>query len=547
MLQEKSNVSVLEPPSEKVPAPAHAAPPKRPSVASRVLGWIGHAVPTILALGAVGALVLVGQRTGWRLPKFSTLMGNTAAEKDDWCEEHSVPESLCVECMKGCMQRGKEYGWCKVHGVSECPLEHPDVAQLPSPPTITQEDLDRARRALEFAPRVENNSKCTLHQRRIQFTSAEVLTWLGIDVVPVSQAPIAETVTANGEIGFDPTLVARLSPRAGGTLWRVEKQVGDKVKKGEVLALVDAADVGKAKAEFQQALVNLDLKTQTLAKLKELAGLTASAQSVEEAKAAVAEAEVRLLAAQQTLINLGLPMRVEDYKKLAPADVAHQMRFLGLPRDLVKEVARQTFSSNLIALVAPFDGEVIIREGVVGETVDPTKVLFVVADTRRMWLTLQVRLEDAERIKPDQSVRFRHEGHSSWDTGKVAWVSPAVDEKTRTVPVRVELPNPDGRHHARTFGTAQIVVREEPKAVVVPSEAVHWEGDCHVVFVRDKNFDQSEYKVFHVRKVRPGAKNVTPSGSVTEIIAGVLPGELVATTNSGILRGELLKNNLGAG
>ena len=113
--------------------------------------------------------------------------------------------------------------------------------------------------------------------------------------------------------------------------------------------------------------------------------------------------------------------------------------------------------------------------------------------------------------------------------------------------MRVELPNPDGRHHARTFGTAQIVVREEPKAVVVPSEAVHWEGDCHVVFVRDKNFDQSEYKVFHVRKVRPGAKNVTPSGSVTEIIAGVLPGELVATTNSGILRGELLKNNLGAG
>ena len=53
--------------------------------------------------------------------------------------------------------------------------------------------------------------------------------------------------------------------------------MGDKVKKGEILALVDAADVGRAKAEFQQALVNLDLKTQTLAKLQELAGLTATA------------------------------------------------------------------------------------------------------------------------------------------------------------------------------------------------------------------------------------------------------------------------------
>jgi len=546
MLEDTSNVSVLEPPSPTAQAPVPAAE-KRPSLPSRVLGWAGHAVPTLLALAAVGALVLVGQRTGWRMPKFSALTGNTAVEKDDWCEEHSVPDSQCVECVKGCMPRGKEYGWCKLHGVSECPLEHPDVAQLSSPPTITQEDLDRAQRALSFAPRVENNSKCKLHQRRIQFTSAEAVTRLGIEVSPVSQASIAETVTANGEIGFDPTLVARLSSRAGGTLWQVEKQVGDKVKKGEVLALVDAADVGKAKAEFQQALVNLDLKAQTLAKLKELAGLTASEQSVEEAKAAVAEGEVRLLAARQTLVNLGLPVRVEDYKKLAPADVARQMQFLGLPTDLAKEVARRTSSSNLIALVAPFDGEVIVREGVSGETVDPAKVLFVVADTRRMWLTLQVRLEDAQRVKVGQPVQFRHEGHSSWDTGTVAWVSPAVDEKTRTVPVRVEFPNPDGRHHARTFGTAQVVLRQEPKAVVVPSAAIHWEGDCHVVFVRDKDFEKSDFKVFHVRKVRPGAKDVDGGRPVTEIIAGVLPGELVATTNSGILRGELLKNNLGAG
>jgi cobalt-zinc-cadmium efflux system membrane fusion protein len=418
-----------------------------------------------------------------------------------------------------------------------------------TPPVVSQEDRDRAQRGLSFAPRVENNSKCKLNQRRIQFTSAEAVTRLGIEVHPVSQAPVAETVTANGELGFDPTLVARLSSRAAGTLWRVEKQVGDKVTKGEVLALVDAADVGRAKAEFQQALVNLDLKTQTLAKLKEVAGLTASVQSVEEARAAVAEAEVRLLAAHQTLVNLGLYLRIEDYKKLAPADVARQMQFLGLPADLAREVAQRTSSSNLLPVRAPFDGEVIAREGVAGETVDPTKVLFVVADTRRMWLTLQVRLEDVARIKPGQSVRFRHEGHSSWEAGTVAWVSPAVDEekKTRTVPVRVELPNPDGSHRARDFGTAQVVLREEPKAIVVPSAAVHWEGDCHVVFVRDKNFEQSKYKVFYVRKVRPGAKDVTSGGPVTEIIAGVLPGELVATTGSGTLRSELLKNNLGAG
>ena len=56
--------------------------------------------------------------------------------------------------------------------------------------------------------------------------------------------------------------------------------------------------------------------------------------------------------------------------------------------------------------------------------------------------------------------------------------------------VRVDLPNADGRLRANTFGTGRIVLREEPQAIVVPSEAVHWDGCCNVVFVRDKNFLQ---------------------------------------------------------
>src|SRR5262249_42753750 len=113
---------------------------------------------------------------------------------------------------------------------------------------------------------------------------------------------------------------------------------------------------------------------------------------------------------------------------------------------------------------------------------------------------------------------------------------------TRTVQVRADLPNPGGLLRANTFGSGRILLREEKQAVVVPSEAVQWEGDCHVVFVRDKNFEaRGAPKVFHTRTVRPGARD----GSVTEVIAGVLPGEMVVTRGSGVLRSELLKNNLG--
>ena len=78
----------------------------------------------------------------------------------------------------------------------------------------------------------------------------------------------------------------------------------------------------------------------------------------------------------------------------------------------------------------------------------------------------------------------------------------------------------------------------------VPNEAVQWEGCCNVVFVRDKDYlKEGSPKVFHVRKVRLGAKDEKN----TEIIAGVLPGEWVATGGSGLLLNELLRDNLGEG
>jgi cobalt-zinc-cadmium efflux system membrane fusion protein len=128
--------------------------------------------------------------------------------------------------------------------------------------------------------------------------------------------------------------------------------------------------------------------------------------------------------------------------------------------------------------------------------------------------------------------------------GSVGWISTAADDQTRTVTVRADLPNPDGRLHANTFGIGRIVLREEPNAVVVPSEAVHWDGACHVVFVRDKNFFQKDApKFFHVRSVRPGVRD----GELTEIIVGLLPGEVIASKNSVVLEAQLLKSNLGAG
>jgi cobalt-zinc-cadmium efflux system membrane fusion protein len=205
-----------------------------------------------------------------------------------------------------------------------------------------------------------------------------------------------------------------------------------------------------------------------------------------------------------------------------------------------------------------------------GELVEAGRPIFIVTDTSRMWLILNARSEDVPYLRirdeatgtPGQRVKFRPDGTVRDFFGELVWKSTDVDEKTRTVQFRAELPNPHGVLLAYSYGKGEIYLRgrdsrdppselekrlgvnQEEKAILIPTEAIHWEGDCHVVFVRDKHFaEPGAKKVYHVRSVRPGVTN----GANTEIIAGLVKGEIVETTNSAALRAELLKNNLGAG
>ncbi len=516
--------------------------------------WLGRALPTVLVFAILGGVALVGHATGWSVPKFSDLAGGADTHDADWCKEHSVPESVCVECNPSLLPKVKSV-WCAIHGVHDCPFERPEIAHVKSPAAITSADLERAQRALNLKPRPENNQKCKLHERRIQFASQEVMDKMGIDVRPVSEAPIVETITASGEITFEGPRVAPIYTSVSGRVWYVAEngQMGAKVKRGDVLAVVDSVEVGKAKAELLQAYAQLELRNQTFERLSALLRQGAVPESrYMEADTALREAQIRLLTAQQSLLNLGLPVRAEDIKGLAPEELSKRLLFLGLPEALVQKLDYRTTTANLIPIVATRDGIVSASKVVAGEMVDQAKTLFIISDTSQMWLILNVRNEDvnylrkknAEGEMPGQLVRFHPDGSNQEVTGELVWISNTVDEKTRTVQVRVNVPNPDGKLLANTFGTGRIVLREEKNAVVVPNEALHWEKDCHVVFVRDRNFlNEGAPKVFHVRTVRPGVK----TGENTEIIAGLLPGEVIATKNSALLRAELLKGSLGDG
>ncbi|MGA2255190.1 MAG: efflux RND transporter periplasmic adaptor subunit [Thermoguttaceae bacterium] len=512
----------------------------------RELARLGNHIPTLMVMALLGGLGAYGHHSGWKLPKFSALTGNGATERDDWCEEHGVPESQCVECRPDLLPRGRDYGWCKEHGIQNCPLCHPEVAQLKQIPVVAETDRAQAARAMPSATGPENNAICKNYRRRIQFASLEAAKKAGVDVALVERQAISESVSANGEITYDQTRFANLASRQPGTVWHVEKNVGDRVRAGDILALVDAAEVGRAKTGFIQALAEEELRRKFVARLGPASAKGAMPErSLEQAQAEHFQAQARLLSAQQALVNLGLPVNLEELRGLPEEKLARHLQFLGLPKSVVERFNPAETTSNLLPLKAPMDGIIVVRRVVAGEQVDASRVLFQLADTSRMWLTLSVPLEEAGKLALGLPVRFRPDGSRGGVAGKLVWISTTADQQTRMVAVRAELPNPQGQLRNETFGAGQIVLREEPEAITVPNEAVHWEGCCHVVFVRDKGFFASKDspKVFHVRTVRLGTKNER----ATEIIAGVLPGEVVATKGSDVLRAELLKNNLGEG
>jgi len=493
----------------------------------------------VLVFALLGGVLVFGHHTGWTMPRFSDLTGKPADQTSDWCAEHLVPESQCVECQADLIPRPGEFGFCRKHGVNECVICHPELAQVPGTPQLPRYDTVQA---LQLMARPENNSKSTLHRRRVQFASAESAIKAGIDVDVVQERPMRGFLKANGELIFDPTRVAHLSSRVPGTVAAVFKTLGERIQAGDVLVLVDAALVGQAKSQLLHSVVQLQLRRTNVERLRAAAN-SIPARTLVEAEAALQEAEIGFISARQALVNQGfdVPQQIDerDAKK-----VADDLQFLGIPAALRTGLPSGARTANLIPIRAPYDGVLVASDVVAGEVVNTTHVLFTVASPERLWLTLSVRQEDSRYLATGLPVSFRTDDSANEARGQISWISSTIDERTRSVQVRVPLENPQGSLRDKAFGTGTIVLREEPYAMVVPREAVQATSDAQFVFVRDKNYlTKDALKVFHVRQIRTGAQD----DQYVELLAGVLPGEVVVTKGSAVLLAQLLRSNLGAG
>jgi cobalt-zinc-cadmium efflux system membrane fusion protein len=416
-----------------------------------------------------------------------------------------------------------------------------------------KETKDEAKPAEEDGPNFD---------KPIQFKSTEAVTKTGLEFAVAEERSMPEYVTAPGSVEYDHLHLAHLSSPVSGTVWRVDKIHGQRVEKGTVLALLNAADVGKAKADLLQAQIRINLQTEVLKRLNQNPALVPERQ-IQEAQVTLREARFQRLAALQALANLGMPASADGLDGLSDEELVKRVRFLGLPEELKPELERETTSANLLPLRAPFEGVVAHHDIAVGEVVSTlhTQPLYTVADLREMWINLTVRVEDVGKLKAGQTLTFKPDQnlgdpHSElyklarWlpfsplrDSvppegvkGIIEWISPEVDEKTRTVHLHAHVKNPGGQLRANGFGTGQVLIREKQSAVAVPTDAVQEDSGTQFVFVK------VDEKSFQPRKVKLGLRHA----SFIEIESGVQAGEEVVTTGSHVLKSELFKSRLGS-
>ena len=380
---------------------------------------------------------------------------------------------------------------------------------------------------------------------KVEFPSERSVERSGVKTDKLVQRPIRERVKTTGVITYDERMSATISARAAGTVWRVVKQVGDSVRKGDILVIIDSAEVGRAKAEFLSELVSLESRIEILSNLEKIEGAVAARQ-VREARVAVREATIQLQNAEQKLVNLGLSIRKDDFSNLSDLERSAKLQLFGIPEAIIADLDRQRMPSNLLAIKASFDGVVIHQDAAPGEMVDAGKPFLEIADLRRMWLKLDVPKEDAGRLTLGQPVCFNPDGMEQELNSTISWISTEVNQQTRTLQVRAEVDNPvvtanasTGQEvrllRANTFGIGSILLRESDDAFVVPQSAILHADSQPMIFVKTGPL------TFSRMDVRLGVRDA----KLTQIVSDELqPGMEIVTQGSHVLKSEYILNHV---
>ncbi|OGD11993.1 MAG: hypothetical protein A2Y86_01855 [Candidatus Aminicenantes bacterium RBG_13_62_12] len=348
----------------------------------------------------------------------------------------------------------------------------------------------------------------------------------GLKVGPVRRQKLFARITVPGVIALNENRTAHVSSFVAGQVASLAVDLGYAVRKGQPLLVVNSPDFAQVQADFLQARAKYNLGRAEYLRADSLW----QAKAIEEKEYQRRRAEQEKLAAEygalgSRLHSLGLTH--EEIDKLV-----EKCRLVE-SQEYKCEVADPNLS-----LLAPLAGTVIFRSAVVGDAVEPQKILLTVSDLRTLWARLDVPEKDIPVLRRESRVSIQSTLFPGRDfPARILYVGDVVDAELRTLKVRLEVDNRAGLLKPNMFiqGVIEHPATEGTAVLAVPEEAVQTLENEKVVFVREKG------DVFAVRHVRLGEK----VGGLRIILDGLDERDEVVLEGAFTLKSELTKSSLG--
>lgn len=286
----------------------------------------------------------------------------------------------------------------------------------------------------------------------VALTDAQIKA-VGIEVAQSAPAMLKSIVTFPGEIKFNEDRTAHIVPRTSGVVERVLVELGQQVRKGQVLAEISSMAVSDLRAEFQAATQRATLARSTYERERQLWQEKISPeQDVQQALQTLREAEIGVNNARQKLQTLG--------------------------------AATTASSAGRVALRAPFDGIVVQKHLALGEAVQDSTNAFTVADLSTVWAEMNIPARELENVRVGEQATVRSGASGASAQGRIAYVGILIGEQTRTAPARVTLQNPQNAWRPGLFVNVEVTTGENQAPVTVNETAIQTQDGKSTVYLR---------------------------------------------------------------
>jgi len=340
----------------------------------------------------------------------------------------------------------------------------------------------------------------------------------------VSPQSIAGVIPATGKILVPENGVAMIGPVNQGRIVRLYAGQGTKVRKGQKLAELESADIDQAEADYLKALADYENALRSSAAEVKLAQ-----QSYDRNKQLYEQkitAGKNLQSAEHDLeVAKAAGENSVNGTKAALVAARRKLLLLGLNDATIDSLAKKTDLAATFSLNSPIDGIVVERNATVGASVGTDANLFKIINLSRVWIDADVFEKDLPRVRTGQEVKLTVTAFpGSTFSGRVILINSVVDPETRTVKVRTEVANPDGRLKPDMFANVQIVTELNRAAISIPQSAVLNDEGKTIVFVAAGNGYQK-------RQVQAGIQN----NDRVEIVDGLTAGDKVVVKGNYLL------------